>query len=250
VSLPELNRRLLLFAARTVADARPLRDPRKLVPALVRGARRLVPALVWTVRGVGRLLLFVAGVLVGAIRAVGQRLRRAARDAYRAIDFRATGRAVLMAAAAAGAVLLIDAELSTLRQVTVVTVIDQRVRGGSDHFYALAALGLVALPLAWGAASGRSRPAARGLAGIGLAALVVGLAIDLPRLGDAGSLRVRYDHARGSAGPGFARELGGGALLLVSGVGLLRLSPPPRRRSQRAGTGEVAVGAPPAAPAA
>jgi hypothetical protein len=154
-----------------------------------------------------------------------------------------------MAAAAAGAVLLIDAELSTLRQVTVVTVIDQRVRGGSDHFYALAALGVLALPLAWGAASGGSRPAARALAAIGLAALVVGLAVDLPRLDDAGTLRARFDQAHGSAGPGFARELGGGALLLTSGLGLLRLAPPRRRRSRRAG-GEMAVGAPPAAPAA
>jgi hypothetical protein len=250
LSAQELNRRLLLFAARTVADARPLRDPRNLGPALVRGARGLMPGLVRAVRGAVRLALLLLSVLAGATMGLVRRLGRALVAVYRWIDFRAVGRVTLGAVAVAGAGLLIAADLSTVRQVTVVTVVDGRVRGGPEHYYALLALGLCALPLAWGAARGRSRPAMRALAAIGLAAVAIGLAVDLPKLGDTGSLGVQFDKAHGGAGPGFARELGGGALLLLAGVGLLRLTPRPRRGARRGGAPELAVGSPPAAPAA
>jgi hypothetical protein len=243
----DLERRLLLFAARTVASLRPLRDPRKLVPAVARGA---VAALRWTVRNAVQLPLLLGGSLAGALAVAARRVGRATVRAYRGIDFRAVGRAVLMAGAVAGAVLLIDADLSTLRRITVVTVVRENVRGGSEHFFALAVLGAAALPLAWGAAAGHSRPAMRVLAAIGLAALVVALAVDLPRLHDTGGVGQRFDGVTGAAGPGFARELGGAALLLVSGLGLLRLTPRPRRRARRADRGEMAVGTPPTAPAA
>ena len=257
----EVNRQLLLFAARTVARIRPLRDPRVLGPALLhaaihalpftlRMARQAVPAAARAVRGVVRLLLLLALGIGRLLAALVRRLGAAVLRAHRAIDYGALARRALMAGALAGAVLLIVADFSAVREVTVLTVVRDRVHGGSEHFFALAVLGVVALPLAWGAGTGGSRPAMRLLAVIGLVALVVVLAVDLPRLAHTEGLAQRYDDASGGAGPGFARELAGAALLVACGLGLLRLAPRRPRRARRARRPEVAGPASPPAPVA
>ena len=232
----DVNRRLLLFAAHTVAEARRLRNPRVFVPALLRGASAAVR---FAVLLPFRLLAWMAG-----------RLAAAATNAYRNIDFDAFRRSGLLACALAGAVLLITADFSAVRKVTVLTVTRHQIRGGPEHLYALAVLGAVALPMAWGAAAGRSRPAMRALVVIGLAALGVTLAIDVPRLSDTEGLGRLYDSAGGSATIGFARELGGALLLMASGIALLRLTPRTRRRARRAERGEIGVEPSPTAPAA
>ena len=225
--MEELNRRLLLFAARTVAAARRASHPRVLGPMLLRAPWVLL-------RGLVRLILAVP---LGLARMLG----RVARRAYRAIDFQTFRRAAPFACAVAGAVLLIDADFSTVRKVTVLTVAKDHVRGGPEHFYALAVVGVLALPLAWGAAAGRSRPAMWALVLIGLAAMGVALGVDVPRLGDTEGLGALYDQAGGSAAAGFARELGGSLLLVAGGAALLRLTPRTRRRARRAGGGELAA---------
>ena len=234
----DVNRRLLLFAARTVAEARRLSHPRELGPALLRGARALVrlPALAL------RMVVWVPAWFV-------RRLAAAVARAYRGIDFDGFRRSALLACALAGGVLLIVADFSTVRKVTVLTVARDHIRGGPEHLYALAVLGALAIPLAWGAAAGRSRPAMRGLVVIGLIALAVALAVDLRQLGDTEGLGRLYDDVGGSAAIGFAREVGGAVLLMVSGMGLLLLTPRARRRSRHAGRGEIAVEPSPTAPA-
>ena len=257
----EVNRQLLLFAARAVARIRPLRDPRVLVPALLhaaihavpftlRVALAAVPATARAARGVVRLLLLLLFGLGRLLAALVRRLGAALLRAHRAIDYRALARRALMAGALAGAVLLIAADFSAVREVTVLTVVRERVHGGSEHFFALAVLGVVALPLIWGAGTGGSRPAMRTLAAIGLVALVVVLAVDLPRLGHTEGLALRYDDASGGAGPGFDRELAGALLLVACGLGLLRLAPRRPRRARRARRPEVTRPTSPSAPVA
>jgi branched-chain amino acid transport system permease protein len=81
-----------------------------------------------------------------------------------------------------------------------------------------------------------------------LIALVVVLAVDVPRLTHTEGLGLRYDNVSGSAGPGFASELAGALLLVGCGLALLRLAPRGPRRARQRPT--VAGGATPTAPAA
>jgi hypothetical protein len=181
--------------------------------------------------------------------ATARHAARAAGEAYRRIDFDAFRRATLTSCAVAGGVLLIAADFSSVREVTVLTVVRKHVHGGPEHFYALAVLGAIALPLAWGAGSGRSRPAMRALAAIGAVALTVSLAVDLPQLGSTEGLGRIYADVGGSAASGFAREVGGSLLLLVSGILLLRLTPSTAGDRRRPGRGPLAAEPSPTAPA-
>jgi hypothetical protein len=256
VSARELNRRMLLFAARTRASVRPLRSPRVAVPLLlrgvratprvtVRGARAAAPVAGRGARGAVALGGRGARGLAALVLAGARHAARAAADAYRQIDFDAFRRATLMACALAGGVLLIAADFSSVREVTVLTVTRKHVHGGPEHYYALAVLGAIALPLAWGAGSGRSRPAMRGLLAIGAVALAVSLAVDLPQLSSTEGLGRIYDDVGGGAGIGFSRELGGALLLALSGALLLWLTPSgdaERRRARRTVTVEPSPG--------
>src|SRR5436190_4478695 len=80
--------------------------------------------------------------------------------------------------ALAGAALMILSEFATLRSVKVLTascsdLADPSLRGscvthgGEEHSYALLLMGLVTVLMSWGAALGRSRPAAIALIAIG-----------------------------------------------------------------------------------
>ena len=78
--------------------------------------------------------------------------------------------------------------------------------------------------MAWGAVVGRSRAAAFATAAIGIAVLVIALAIDLPSLDDQRGLEKLYNDVGTHTGWGFRLELLGGVLmLLVGGLAVGRL---------------------------
>src|SRR5690349_19325313 len=118
----------------------------------------------------------------------------------------------------AGAALLIAADLSTLIQIKVLTVVEQRLSGHGQHDWAVAFLGVAAIPLAIGAAWRRARPALFGLVLIGAAVVGIALAKDLGDTRSTGVYGQRYDQAEAAAGPGFYMETLGAVLLIVTGA--------------------------------
>jgi hypothetical protein len=137
--------------------------------------------------------------------------------------------AALAGAAFLGAILLIVADLSTLIEIKVLTVAKSSISGGSHHSYALLILGIFALPMAYGATRGASRPAMAALAAIGLVALVIMLAVDLPDIHKTGVIGQRFTDASASPKTGFYLETLGAFLLLIAGSAGLFLSSPTRR---------------------
>jgi hypothetical protein len=89
---------------------------------------------------------------------------------------------------------------------------------------ALLLLGLLTLAMGFGAALGKSRPAAVALVVIGLVVLGITLGLDLPASDDTGLIGRRYAAAEAAAGTGLWLELVGGVLALLAG--LLRLLRP------------------------
>lgn len=128
--------------------------------------------------------------------------------------------AVLLIAAIA----LVVAELETFREIKAATVVPRggTTTGGSHHGYALALLGLVAMPMAVGAALGGSRPAAAALTGLGGVSLAIVLVIDLPSLDDTGLIGRTYDLAKAHPAAGFWIQLVAAFTLLGGGLLLLR----------------------------
>ena len=122
------------------------------------------------------------------------------------------------------AVALVVAEFMTFREIKAVTVVPAggTTTGGSHHGYALALLGIVAMPMAVGAALGGSRPAAAALTGLGAVALLIVLAIDLPSLDDTGLIGRTYDLAKAHPAAGFWIQLVASLVLLAGGLLLLR----------------------------
>jgi hypothetical protein len=140
----------------------------------------------------------------------------------------------LLALGLAAVALLIAADLSTLVQIKVVTVVKERLSGHHQHGWAVAILGIASLPLVVGAVRGRARPAQLALLAIGAAVLVIALAKDLPDARSTGVIGQRYDEASAAPGPGFYLETAGAALLMLTGVGgllLLPRRPPPAART-------------------
>jgi hypothetical protein len=132
----------------------------------------------------------------------------------------------LLLVALAGVALLVMADLSTLVEIKIGDVTEQQLKGGDQHGWAMLVLGVAALPLAVGATRGRARPAQAGLALLGLVAVVIALASDLPDTRSEGVFGERYESAHASPGPGFYFEVAGAALLLVAGGASLALLPP------------------------
>lgn len=143
----------------------------------------------------------------------------------------------LLAAGLVGAILLILSDFSTLVQIKVITVTKESLSGHDQHSWAMAIIGVAALPLAYGAARGRSRPAMLGLIVLGAVVLFIAIAKDLPDTRSEGVIGVRYEDAHASPGAGFYMETGGAVLLLLAGVGGLVLQPakPATRSASRAG---------------
>ena len=137
----------------------------------------------------------------------------------------------LLALGVAGGLLLIAADFSTLVQIKVITVVKERLTGHDQHSWAMAILGVAALPMAWGAARRQARPAMLGLALIGVVALLIALIGDLPDTRETGVIGQRYEEAAAQAGAGFYLETGGALALLVAGVGGLMLLPANERTS-------------------
>jgi hypothetical protein len=124
----------------------------------------------------------------------------------------------------AAIVLLVVAELTTLREIKAVTVVPEGglTKGGDHHGYALGVIAVAAAVMGFGAIRGGSRPAALAIAVLGAVALAIVLLIDLPALDDTGLIGRNYDLAEAHPATGFWLELAGAALLLVSGLMLLR----------------------------
>ena len=146
---------------------------------------------------------------------------------------------------------LIVSEFLTYREIMAVTVVPEggRTTGGAHHGYALVLVGLVSLPMSYGAVIGRSRPAAAAVAALGALALIIAAIFDVPSLDDTGLIGRTYDLAEASPGPGFWLEIGCGAVLLAGGLLLVRSGIAhareeseerrERRRARRAGETEA-----------
>jgi len=150
------------------------------------------------------------------------------------------GPLVLLWLAGAG---LILSEFLTYREIVAVTVVPEGgiTKGGSHHGYALGLLGLVSLPMSFGAVIGRSRPASAAVAVLGGLALALIAIFDVPSLDETGLIGRTYDLAEASPGPGFwlstacaAVLLAGGLLLLRSRVSAAREASDARREKRRA----------------
>ena len=95
--------------------------------------------------------------------------------------------------------------------------------GAERHAYLLVVLGLIAGAMAWGAGRRASRPAAWVLTALGVIVAAIALIIDLPTLGETGTMGQLFDDVETSTGIGFWLELAGAASALAAGVlGLIR----------------------------
>jgi hypothetical protein len=145
----------------------------------------------------------------------------------------------------AAAVLMIVSEFTTLRSVKVVTASCSDLaqasdrgacvtKGHEEHAYALVLMGIVAALMAWGAAVGRSRPAAIALLAIGAAVLAIAFVTDVPDIHKTGVIGERFDSAKAGPGPGLWLEIAAGALAFVAGaIATSALRGAPRRRRAR-----------------
>ena len=155
----------------------------------------------------------------------------------------------LLAVGVAAGVMAIVAEFSTISYVTVVTATCEdladprladrcRLEGSERHSWGFALLGGFAILMSWGAAVGRSKPAAAALIVVGTVILGLGFARDLPQTKKTGLIGEAYE-ATAHKGTGLWLELGSGVLMIAAGVGsLVLLRPPepePRRRRRPEG---------------
>lgn len=144
----------------------------------------------------------------------------------------------LLATGLTGGLLLLVAELSTLYEVRVGSLVADVTRGSAQHAWALLVLGAGAILLTALAGAG-SRAAMGGILAIGVIALAIGLIGDLPEATRSGTLTDTFAEAEAHPGPGLWLELAGGAFLVLAGGGLLwpggreddapRHEPPPAR---------------------
>jgi hypothetical protein len=148
---------------------------------------------------------------------------------------------VVLALGVLGAVLLVDAELSTIaaveipgrtcREVADVRAVDRCSLSGLErHGGAFLLLAALAVVMAIGASRGRSRPAGAALVAIAVLVLVIALLRDLPETSRTGVVGITYEGAEGTAGSGFYAELVAGAMLL--GAGALALARRPATPDQ------------------
>src|SRR2546421_6358560 len=179
------------------------------------------------------------------------RARRAAGNASRGIRHRLavflrsdavrlvrSGRGALLVigAGAVAGLLMIIAEFLLIRYVTTITascsdLASPTVRhscsttGHSQHYWGIAILGLFTILMAFGAAAGRSRPAAYALLAAGLVCLGITLLHDLPDTSSKGQVGSNFASAEAHIGDGFWLELIGGVLAgAAAALALTRLT--------------------------
>ena len=139
--------------------------------------------------------------------------------------------------AAAGCVLLVVAEFSTLYEIKVITVVKEATDGREHHAYALLVIAIGAAFMAYGGILGGARPAQFGLLALGAAALLVVVLIDYPDVDEEGFIGEAFERAEASPQTGFYLESLGAVLLLLSAMATLLLSPragAPRERERAA----------------
>lgn len=134
-------------------------------------------------------------------------------------------RLVAILLAAAGCVLLVVAEFSTLYEIRVITVVKEATDGREHHAYALLVIAVGAAMMAYGGIVGGARPAQYALVALALAALFVVLAVDYPDVDEEGFIGEAFERAEASPQTGFYLESLGAVLLLLAAVATLLLSP-------------------------
>ena len=136
-------------------------------------------------------------------------------------------------------ILLVIAEFSAVVEVTVggLEVVVRSTSGGENHGYALLVVAVVAVAMTPAALRGARAPALA-LVALGLAALAVCLAVDLPDTRRSGGLpeSLAYEEARARPATGFGLQLAGGVLLTAAG-GLLLAGAGGAGHAARAGGG-------------
>jgi hypothetical protein len=146
--------------------------------------------------------------------------------------------AIVLGSGALAAALLIASEIAQLYSVHTSTrhAALQTVTGGSHNAYAFVPIALLAVFLTWGAVRQRSGPALLALGMLGVIALVIALAGDLPDAQASGlvSQSGHYVTASSSPSAGMYLETLGGMMLLITCVAGLLLGGPPARRPPRA----------------
>ena len=141
--------------------------------------------------------------------------------------------------AAAGAVLLVAAEFTTLYGVHIAarSAPIQVVSGGSNNSYAMIPIAVLAVFLALAGIGGGGRWALAALGVVGVVALLISLVGDLSSAHHAGPIRLngRYVNASSKPSAGMYLETLGAVLLVVAaGLGLL-LGESPIGRARRGG---------------
>jgi hypothetical protein len=129
----------------------------------------------------------------------------------------------LLALAFVAVVLLVTAEFSTILQIRVGGVVQDRIKGHERHGFALLLIAIAASLMAVGAVLGESRPAAWAVVLLGTIALGIALIGDLPHLNEVGQYRARFEDAKASGQGGFLLELLGSLGLIAAGAGWLWL---------------------------
>jgi peptidoglycan/LPS O-acetylase OafA/YrhL len=124
---------------------------------------------------------------------------------------------------------MVVTEFSRIAYVTTITAscsdfADPKLRdscltvGHESHHWALAILGLFVILMAFGAAVGRSRPAAVALVAAGAVTIVIAIAHDLPQTHKKGAIGIAFAEGKAHAGTGLWLELIGGTLALLAGA--------------------------------
>lgn len=124
--------------------------------------------------------------------------------------------------ASLGAALLVIAEFTTVYEVTVgsLEVVKRSATGGENHDYALLVVAAAAGLMTRAALASASRPPAAALVALGIAALAIALAVDLPDTRGSGGLpeSLAYERARARAGTGLILTLTGAVMLIAGGT--------------------------------
>jgi hypothetical protein len=122
---------------------------------------------------------------------------------------------------------------TSARQSAITTV-----QSGSHDSYALIPVALLVAGLAWAWRRSPTRLAALAMGVLGVVALVLALARDLPDAQSNGIERSGGTYVTAAASPrsGLYLETAGAVILLITGAGGLILSPPTRRTDGRAQT--------------